>query len=591
MKKAILMTALLAFLLPSFLSSQTEEKAAEAQKAQVIAEKAEIFLEASQHSIVIDTIPRGTTVSLFPSGNKSKKWLYISYLSKKRNSQVTGFIDSNKVEMIEETAEKPEEKKMENELSLAFFESQKADPDQSAGEENAARPENETQELKQELENLKSLLQKMENENQEKKEVARADTNPEQEQKAEEPTAPQTVKSNQREKKPVADESVKQEKGGPKKAVGPGQTLPAFDKPASDKEESAENDAAPQNLQKNNGGKTAPDKQKSTSAEKPKAETAPNIKKAQPTKVLTKVAVTVPRANIRLMPTTKSSVISRVSSGTELKPLAKTGNWYRVNLSPNKEGIVLSGYIHHSIVSEIFESVVPPPPEPEKIPEKEPEVIEEETESDPEPIQQIPSRRTPGLGEYLWVGGGAGYTMPSETHFKKGMNITGTFGFGLMKHLAVELRVPYFQSDVASTAGGLSAGRLNNLSLMLSVQARYPLKNQFVPYLVAGGDYHLNRFNLNEEVTNSWNNQGYNIKETVDHTFGFHFGAGLDVFLMQNIALNLDVRYYTAGLKGSWTLAKQNSQETTSGTIENMTLNSIQAGISVKLFLNPLRRK
>jgi opacity protein-like surface antigen len=126
---------------------------------------------------------------------------------------------------------------------------------------------------------------------------------------------------------------------------------------------------------------------------------------------------------------------------------------------------------------------------------------------------------------------------------------------------------------------------------MLSVQGRYPIKNRYVPYLVAGGDYHLNKFNLNEEITQSWNDLGYSIKESVDHTFGLHFGVGLDVFLLQNIVVNLDARYYTANMTGSRTLAHQISQETTSGTIDNMKLNSFQAGISVKLFLDPLRKK
>jgi opacity protein-like surface antigen len=262
-----------------------------------------------------------------------------------------------------------------------------------------------------------------------------------------------------------------------------------------------------------------------------------------------------------------------------------------VNLAPNKDGIVLSGYIHQNIVDEIYETVVPPP-EPEKTPEKEPEVIEEEEEAEPEPepVKEIRTFHKSTVGKYYWVGGGAGYTMPSESHFGKGINFNGTFGFGVMKHLAIELRVPYFQRDVIGTADGLSSGRLSSLSLMLSVQGRYPVKDRFVPYLEAGGDYHLNTFRLNEEIIHFWNDRSMNIQENVDHTFGFHFGGGLDVFLMENIALNVDVRYYTANLTGKRTLANQNNQETTSGTIDNLKLNSLQAGISVKLFLNPLTR-
>jgi opacity protein-like surface antigen len=309
-------------------------------------------------------------------------------------------------------------------------------------------------------------------------------------------------------------------------------------------------------------------------------------------KVLTKVSVKVPRANIRLMPTTQSTIIQQVRSGTELKHLAKTGNWHRVNLDPNEEGFVLSGYIHQSIVNEVYETLAPPP-DPEKKPETEPEVIEEKTEPEPEPepVQEIPTLRKKSLGKYYWVGGGAGYTMPSESNFEKGVNFGGTFGLGITKHLAFELRVPYFQSDVMGTADGLSSGRLSSLSLMLSIQGRYPIKNRFIPYLVVGGDYHLNTFSINEEIAQAWNQLGFNIEESVDHTFGLHLGAGLDVFLMHNIALTVDVLYYTTNLTGKRTLANQISQEMTSGAINNMKFNSLQAALSVKLFFNPLGRK
>ena len=113
MKKALFIAAFLALLFPSVLSAIYHKETAETLKAEVIANEAEIFLEASQHSIVIDSIPRGTTVNLFQSGKKTTKWLYISYLSKKRGSQVTGFIDSHRVEIIKEIPpdepESPEE--------------------------------------------------------------------------------------------------------------------------------------------------------------------------------------------------------------------------------------------------------------------------------------------------------------------------------------------------------------------------------------------------------------------------------------------------------------------------------------------------
>lgn len=545
MKKAFLITALLAFLYPCFLSALEQNEATEAQKARVIADKAEIFLEASQHSIVIDTIPRGTVVTLFQSGGKNKKWLYISYLSEKRSSKVTGFIAGNRVEIVGEG--KTEHPADEQKPAPVEKETQEG---QEENEERQAQEEEKEETLNQELEQ-----KEQEGEKQIIPEILlqeKAETQQEQDQE-----------SGQSGEKQREEEQALEK--GEKENI-----------PQKLEEEKAENETI---------------EQEKLQAEEEEAVEEPQQPEEELPKVLTKVSVKVPRANIRLMPTTKSAIISQAVSGVELKTLAKTGNWYRVNLAPNKEGLVLSGYIHHNIVNEIFETAVPPPPEPEKIIEKEPEPVEEVAEPEPEHKLEMPTPRKRNIGDYFWVGGGAGYTVPSESYLKNGMNIGGTFGFGVMRNLAIELRVPYSQGDVIGTAGGLSSGRLSSLSLMLSVQARYPIKKRYVPYVVAGGDYHLNTFSLNEEITNSWKDLGFNIEERVDHTFGFHFGAGLDYFLLENIALNLDVRYYTATLTGKRTLANQTSQETTSGPIGNMKLNSIQAGISVKLYLNPLKRK
>jgi outer membrane protein W len=595
MKKVLLIAALLALFFPSVLSATNPKETAKTLKAEVIADEAEIFLEASRQSIVIDTVPKGTTMTLFKSGQKNKKWLYISYLSKKRGSKVTGFVDRNKVEIIKEHP--PDEP--ENPEDSA---------EQLSEENNSDLEKMETQEAEKESEELRNLLKEMEREKQERQ------TQQEITQEVEKETREEVVKQEQAEKEQEIRNEVtetQKEENLEIASAAEQETTELQEKVKEEKKEEqqaqeqeetrADEEAETEETQQDTAKQEIADEQEVIAQEQQEMqEEAPAdeeaiTEKTQETveeelpKVLTKVSVKVPRANIRLMPTTQSSIIHQARSGVELIHIAKTGNWHRVNLAPNNEGIVLSGYIHKNIVDEIYETVAPPP-EPKKIPEKEPEVIEEEAKPEPESVQEIPTLQTSSQGKYYWVGGGAGYTMPSESHFGKGINFSGTLGFGVTKHLAMELRVPYFQRDVIGTADGLSSGRLSSLSLMLSVQGRYPIKNRIVPYLVAGGDYHLNTFSLNEEIVNSWNNLGFNIHESVDHTFGFHFGAGLDFFLIENIVLNMDVRYYTANLTGERTLANQNGQET-SGKIGNMQLNSLQAGISLKLFLNPLTRK
>jgi len=66
-----------------------------------------------------------------------------------------------------------------------------------------------------------------------------------------------------------------------------------------------------------------------------------------------KLKVKAEMAFIRWRPDAKSQAIGRVSSGTLLDLLSKKGEWYRINLPLDKGGILLTGYIHQSLVEEV----------------------------------------------------------------------------------------------------------------------------------------------------------------------------------------------------------------------------------------------
>jgi opacity protein-like surface antigen len=590
MKNTFVCITLLALLSPCLLAAPGQDETQGVQEAQVTAEKAKIYLEASPFSVVVDTVQRGTVVALFPSGKKDKKWLYISYYSIKRNAQVTGFIKADTIEIFQEMPETQEEKTEEksieakDEENSPLVELDSVKTEKEAKEKALPTESEKPKEIKnkgQVTETPKTAMTgKMENKTEEKKELieAEAGKNNTETQQVDQ-TNPRKEEANPDKKQEIQKEEsedtshklkTKEEEQAAEKEAEQTALAAAITQPRKKENDGAENHA----LKK---------------AEEPPAETADrkeameNPKEDTP-QVLTKVSIKARMANIRLMPSLQSAVINRIPSGVELKALAKTGNWYRVNLPPNEDGFVLSGYVHHSIVTEIYESVLPVV-EPEE-PEEEPEIIEEEPEPVPESEKEIKSpRQTEKSGLSLWIGGGAGYTLPSESHFEKGMSFGGTLGLEIMKYLALEVRIPYFQSDVAESLGGLGSGQLRNLTFMLSVQARYPLTARLVPYLVGGGDYHWNKFSLNDGIKNYWNNLGFTAEENFDHSFGFHVGAGLDFFLLRNIALNVDVRYYMANLKGTWSMADQINQQEVSGPIESLKLNSIQAGISVKFFL------
>ena len=59
----------------------------------------------------------------------------------------------------------------------------------------------------------------------------------------------------------------------------------------------------------------------------------------------TKIRIIVSKAEVYLKPSTDSLVVAAVPMGVSLKAIEKTGEWYRVNLPPDQNGFVLSGYV------------------------------------------------------------------------------------------------------------------------------------------------------------------------------------------------------------------------------------------------------
>ncbi|MFQ6037847.1 MAG: hypothetical protein ACE5LV_04445, partial [Candidatus Aminicenantales bacterium] len=95
-------------------SSQISVDAPEEEiKVRITAESAPIYAEASTYSFKIETLPKGTVLTLFQTGQVAEHWLYVSYYSRKWRGKVTGFIQADMVERIPEAPEKPPETKTE----------------------------------------------------------------------------------------------------------------------------------------------------------------------------------------------------------------------------------------------------------------------------------------------------------------------------------------------------------------------------------------------------------------------------------------------------------------------------------------------
>lgn len=277
------------------------------------------------------------------------------------------------------------------------------------------------------------------------------------------------------------------------------------------------------------------------------------------------------KAGIRAESDRESQIIHEVSSSTKLLAIGKTGEWYRVNLPPDKEGIILLGYIHENLVEEFVEEIK----EALKIKEIKPKVA-------PSPRKKIYRPERIKTGPKSSIGVGAGYSMPQEDNYSEGINYGGSFCLGITEYLSLEVSGLRFQSDVEGSVDGFSKGKLTVMPIHLSIQARLPVTRRFVPYIQGGGGYYLNSFALDGEIINTWDALGFDVEEKIKSSFGYHFGAGLDFFITGKIAICADFKYCIVKSKGSWSLTDQISGTVTSGDLENLNLNTVMFGAGLK---------
>lgn len=95
MKKIIFMLISACLLLVLNLSST------QVRKAVVVADKANIYAEPNSRSYLIETVNKGTILTLFQAGKIRNEWYYVTFRSSKKNCKVSGFVHSLLIEFFE----------------------------------------------------------------------------------------------------------------------------------------------------------------------------------------------------------------------------------------------------------------------------------------------------------------------------------------------------------------------------------------------------------------------------------------------------------------------------------------------------------
>jgi len=293
----------------------------------------------------------------------------------------------------------------------------------------------------------------------------------------------------------------------------------------------------------------------------------------------TKARVIKEEAVLRLDPNTESPRIKILPLGTIIEVEEVVGEWLKVKLPPDERGFVITGYVHRSDVSLEIEPAPAEPPE--RIEE---EVVEEKPRVAPVPPPRVVFKEKEEKRPAIGLGVFAGYAMPSESIYGGGVMFGGRLCFSITRNIGIELKGLMFQSTVEEDPEGLSAGKLTFTPLQVSLQGRFPVGENIVPYVGAGLGYYLSSFEIDSEIADGWNALGYDIEEKVESVLAYHLGLGIDYFFTSNLALNAEVIYTLADSEGSWSITDQVSGTQASGIIEEIGFGNFMVGIGLKYY-------
>jgi opacity protein-like surface antigen len=299
-----------------------------------------------------------------------------------------------------------------------------------------------------------------------------------------------------------------------------------------------------------------------------------------------KVKITVDVANLRINPSLQSDVIAKLPMNSEVTVISKMGDWYQVQLPPDASGVVITGYIHTSVVEEATTQAAPaftPPPPP-------PSATKTKTQTAPPPPPA--PRQTATIPTYAPPAAAAAVTWPKFGIFARGgyggsgIAASGGISYNVMKFLGIELSGGYFSVDEegdTTDPNALMQGKLTTIPLQFSLIFRFEM-NKIAPYIAAGLGYYLNSYEIDGAIVTEWDDAGFTIEDAVDPSLGYHAGAGLDYLLTGNLAVNLDFKYILLNPDGTWTITDQVGSTSATGELADLNFSTFTITLGIKYF-------
>ncbi|MGD2294553.1 MAG: OmpW family outer membrane protein [Candidatus Aminicenantes bacterium] len=288
------------------------------------------------------------------------------------------------------------------------------------------------------------------------------------------------------------------------------------------------------------------------------------------------IRVITENANIRLTPDFNSTIIIQAPFGAVFNVTQQIKNWYSITLRDEESGDLILGYIHKSFVEEIrtehLETQKTEPPPQKKLlrrvrPPRKPKAL----------------RHTPDIGK-SGFGIRGGYTLFENDNYKENGSYGLSLSLGFVKFLSLEINGVYSEIPTVGSAEELQKGKLSLIPVQVGLFLRLPIANRFVPYMGGGiGYYYVYKFTVDSGVSETWNSLGFEIRENIESELGYHAALGMDVFMADNIALNIDARYCQVELDGTWSIRDTITDLEQSGEMKGLNFSRLTIGGGLKI--------
>jgi outer membrane protein len=186
------------------------------------------------------------------------------------------------------------------------------------------------------------------------------------------------------------------------------------------------------------------------------------------------------------------------------------------------------------------------------------------------------------IGNKFGIGTSATYYFPQDDDLLgTSVDLDDDIGGGLnftyivVPRFALELAWNYFKTDIKH--GGLEVGEITIQPLLLTCWFRILPEGPVVPYIGGGVGYYFIEFDISSEAKEEAKARGAALAEDVDDSLGLHASAGLDWFITDNFAINLETRYF-------WTEADVQGKEGSTTVNGDIDLAALVIGSGIKLY-------